>query len=75
MATVRLDCLGEACPEPLVRTEEALAALAPGDTLVVETDHSCTSRLLKELLRRLPCRFRVVEVEPGVWQFTIERRG
>lgn len=74
MAEYRLMLLGVMCPEPVQETERHLFRLAPGDRLVVEVDHSCTVRLLRERLRRLPCRFRVEDVDWGVWRFTIERR-
>ncbi|MEG0271409.1 MAG: sulfurtransferase TusA family protein, partial [Clostridia bacterium] len=41
MAEFELDCLGEACPVPLMKTEKKLATLAKGDTLIVHIDHSC----------------------------------
>ena len=74
MADFTLFVYGEMCPAPLLKAEAKLRAMAPGDTLTMESDHSCTVRLLKEHLRRLPCRFRISQVADGIWQFVIERR-
>ncbi|HYG59659.1 MAG TPA: sulfurtransferase TusA family protein [Symbiobacteriaceae bacterium] len=74
LATHTLNVFGEMCPGPLLKAEARVREMAPGDTLVMESDHSCTVRLLREHLRRLPCRFRVEEVGFGVWRLTIERR-
>jgi TusA-related sulfurtransferase len=74
IATYTLIVYGEMCPAPLLKAEAKLQDMQPGDVLVMESDHSCTVRLLREHLRRLPCRFRVVEVADGIWQFTIEKR-
>lgn len=73
MATRTLNVYGEMCPTPLNKAEAALRQMAVGDRLVMESDHSCTVRLMREHLRKLPCRFRVTEVADGIWQFEIER--
>lgn len=74
MATYTINVYGEMCPAPLIKAEQKLREMAPGDLLVMESDHSCTVRLLREHLRKLPCRFHVSQVADGIWQFQIERR-
>lgn len=74
MAQHTLLLFGEMCPGPLLRVEQKLKEMQPGDLLIAESDHSCTARIMKEHLRRLPCRFQVSEVADGIWQFRIERR-
>ncbi|OTA41819.1 MAG: response regulator SirA [Symbiobacterium thermophilum] len=73
MAAYTLNVYGEMCPAPLLKAEAKLRSMQPGDQLIMESDHSCTARLLREHLRKLPCRFRVEEVADGIWQFRIER--
>lgn len=73
MAVYTLLVYGEMCPAPLIKAEQQVRAMLPGDRLIMESDHSCTVRLLREHLRKLPCRFRVAEVTDGIWQFQIER--
>lgn len=74
MATYVMHVYGEMCPGPLFKVEKRLRELQPGDVLVTESDHSCTVRLMREHLRKLPCRFQVAVVADGIWQFVIERR-
>lgn len=74
MAVYTLLVYGEMCPAPLLKAEQKLREMEPGDRLIMESDHSCTARLLREHLRKLPCRFRMTEVADGIWQFEIERR-
>lgn len=74
MATFVLHVYGEMCPAPLIKAERKVNEMKPGDTLIMESDHSCTARLLREHLKKLPCRFRMSEVDFGIWQFVIERR-
>ena len=45
---VVLDCLGEACPVPLIKTEKALEKLESGDILIVQLDHSCAMKNVPE---------------------------
>lgn len=72
--TYTLNVYGEMCPAPLLKAEAKLREMNEGDLLIMESDHSCTVRLLREHLRKLPCRFQVSEVALGIWQFVIERR-
>lgn len=74
MAVYTVNVYGEMCPAPLLKAEKQVRAMQPGDRLIMESDHSCTVRLLREHLRRLPCRFQVSEVADGIWRFEIERR-
>lgn len=74
MAVFTLNVYGEMCPAPLLKAEAKVREMAPGDVLIMESDHSCTARLLREYLRKLPCRFYMTEVADGIWQFHIERR-
>lgn len=74
MSTCVVNVYGEMCPAPLIKAETKLGEMEPGDVLIMESDHACTTRLLRERLRKLPCRFQVEEVSFGIWRFTIERR-
>ncbi|MFZ5827887.1 MAG: sulfurtransferase TusA family protein [Bacillota bacterium] len=68
----RLLCLvGEVCPVPLMRAEEALRELQPGEELVIETDYARAVRNLSHWSHRrgLSC-----EIEPlphGLWRVTL----
>ncbi|HKL42046.1 MAG TPA: sulfurtransferase TusA family protein, partial [Clostridia bacterium] len=44
MNEVVVDCYGEACPIPIVKSEKALADMAVGDLLIVQIDHSCAMK-------------------------------
>lgn len=74
MVTHVMHVYGEMCPAPLLKAEAKLREMEPGDRLIMESDHSCTVRLLREHLRKQPCRFQVTEVAEGIWQFIIEKR-
>lgn len=73
MTQMNLDCLGEACPVPLIRTQNALKDLAIGDVLVVEIDHSCAMKNIPEWLNKDGQNFEIEEVSEGQWEIVIEK--
>lgn len=70
---VMLDCLGEACPIPLVKAEKALAKLSTGDVLIVEVDHSCAMKNVPEWAIKYGHNVEIEEVEDGQWNIYIEK--
>ena len=73
MAEYELDCMGEACPVPLMKTEKKLASLAAGDVLVVHIDHSCAMKNVPEWARKQGYNVEVEEVDDGEWDVIIEK--
>jgi TusA-related sulfurtransferase len=70
---VMLDCLGEACPVPLVKAESALKNLEVGDVLVVQIDHSCAVKNVPEWARKEGHFVDIEEVDDGEWEIIIEK--
>jgi len=70
---VELDCLGEACPVPLIKTEKALEELEVGDTLIVLIDHSCAMKNVPEWARKQGHEVELEEVDDGEWECFIEK--
>lgn len=70
---VVLDCLGEACPIPLVKAEKALAKLVKGDVLIVQVDHSCAMKNVPEWAIKGGHNVEIEEVEDGQWEIFIEK--
>jgi len=70
---VTLDCMGEACPVPLIKTENALKKLAVGDMLIVQIDHSCAMKNVPEWARKEGHNVEIEEVDDGEWEIFIEK--
>jgi TusA-related sulfurtransferase len=70
---VTIDCLGEACPVPLVKAQKALDELSVGDVLVVQIDHSCAMKNIPDWAREAGHNVEVEEVEDGEWEVVIEK--
>ncbi|MDC7222042.1 MAG: sulfurtransferase TusA family protein [Spirochaetales bacterium] len=73
MAEFELDCLGEACPVPLVKAEKKLKELAVGDVLIVLLDHSCAMKNVPEWARKEGHNVEIEEVDDGEWECIIEK--
>ncbi len=44
MADIRIDCVGENCPVPLVETRKALRKASPGDVVEVTGTHPSSKK-------------------------------
>lgn len=73
MAEYRLDCMGEACPVPLIKTQKKIAELKVGDTLIVEIDHSCAMKNVPEWARKEGHNVDIEETSEGEWEIYIEK--
>ncbi|MEY8355656.1 sulfurtransferase TusA family protein [Lachnospiraceae bacterium 54-53] len=73
MAEFTLDCLGEACPVPLMKTEKKMNELSTGDVLVVSIDHSCAMKNIPEWARKQGHNVEIEEVDDGEWEVIIEK--
>ncbi|MDF2595271.1 MAG: SirA family protein [Clostridia bacterium] len=73
MAEFTLDCLGEACPVPLMRTEKKISELKVGDVLIVSIDHSCAMKNVPEWARKQGYNVEIEEVDDGEWELIIEK--
>ncbi|QQY79562.1 TusA-related sulfurtransferase [Keratinibaculum paraultunense] len=70
---VKLDCLGEACPVPLIKTQKKIKDLDVGDTLIVEVDHSCAIKNVPEWARKEGYNCEIEEIDDGEWEIYIEK--
>ena len=73
MAEVELDCMGEACPIPIVKSEKKLADMKIGDVLIVLIDHSCAMKNVPEWARKEGHNVEIEEVDDGEWEVIIEK--
>ncbi|NCC97310.1 MAG: sulfurtransferase TusA family protein [Synergistales bacterium] len=68
-----LDCLGEACPIPLIKTQKKMAEMAVGDTITVEVDHSCAVKNVPEWANKEGYNCEIDEIDDGQWEIWIEK--
>ncbi|WP_196602638.1 sulfurtransferase TusA family protein [Pectinatus frisingensis] len=73
MSEYTLDCLGEICPVPLIKTQKKLAALNKNDILIVSIDHSCAMKNIPEWVRKEGHNVEIEEINDGEWEIYIEK--
>jgi hypothetical protein len=73
MKEYQLDCLGEACPVPLIKTQKKIESMEIGDVLVVNIDHSCAMKNVPEWANQAGHNCKVEEIDDGEWNIIIEK--
>ncbi|MBB6216000.1 TusA-related sulfurtransferase [Anaerosolibacter carboniphilus] len=73
MTEIRLDCLGETCPVPLVKTQKKMGTMKVGEVLIVEIDHSCAMKNVPEWAKKEGHHVEIEEVDDGQWEIFIEK--
>lgn len=74
MGEYYLQLWGEMCPIPLLKAEKKLKELTVRDTLILETDHSCTARTVETWARKKRYLVKTDEVANGIWQISIQKK-
>lgn len=73
MKEFTLDCFGEACPIPLVKTQKQMEKMAIGDVVIVQIDHSCAMKNVPEWARKEGHNVEIEEIGDGEWEIIIEK--
>lgn len=73
MKEYTLDCYGEACPIPLIKTEKKMETMESGDVLIVQIDHSCAVKNVPEWARAKGYNVEIEETDDGEWDVIIEK--
>ena len=73
MAEIMLDCLGEACPVPLIKTQNAMTRMVIDDVLIVHIDHSCAMKNVPDWARSVGHAVEIEEVDEGEWNIIIQK--
>ena len=66
-----VDCLGDMCPIPIIKTRRALNKANSGETIKVVTDHSCVLDAIIDNFKKH--RIEHEEVINGVWEIFITK--
>jgi len=69
--TIKIDCLGDICPAPVMKLMKKEGELSKGKTIMLVTDHSCVSESLKNYCKSHHYTVEILEPVNGVWEFYI----
>jgi len=70
---LKVDCLGDMCPIPILKAREALKKISKGDSILLITDHSCVARSLIENFANKSYLIKEEEVINGIWEITVTK--
>ena len=73
MNKYNLDCLGEACPVPLIKVQSKMEEMEIGDVLTVNVDHSCAMKNVPNWARDEGHNVEIESTDVGEWNIIIEK--
>jgi tRNA 2-thiouridine synthesizing protein A len=73
MANIKVDCVSETCPVPLVETRKALRKAEEGDIVEVIGTHPASKKEIPMAVKSLGLELIDTQEEGGVWRIRIRR--
>lgn len=73
MADIKVDCVGQNCPVPLVETRKALRKATPGDIVEVTGTHSSSRREIPMAAKAMGLEVLDVTEDGDRWTIRIKR--
>jgi TusA-related sulfurtransferase len=73
MAEIKVDCVGETCPVPLVETRKALRKAKEGDVVEVIGTHPSSKKEIPMAVKALGLEIIDIQEKDGVWRIRIRR--
>ena len=73
MAEIKVECIGETCPVPLVETRKALRKAQEGDIIEVVGTHPSSKKEIPMAVEAMGLELLDVEEKDGVWKIRIRR--
>ena len=73
MAEIKVDCVGETCPVPLVETRKALRKASDGDIIEVTGTHPASKKEIPMAVKALGLKLLDVEESGKTWKIRIQK--
>lgn len=73
MAEIKVDCIGETCPVPLVETRKALRKAEPGDIVEVVGTHPSSKKEIPMAVKALGLELVDMSEEGDTWRIRIRK--
>ena len=74
MTEIKVECIGETCPVPLVETRKALRKAQEGDIIEVIGNHPASKKEIPMAVKAMGLELLGVEVDKdGIWKIRIRR--
>jgi len=73
MAEIKVDCIGENCPVPLVETRKALRKAKEGYLIEITGTHPSSKKEIPMAVKALGLELVDIQEESGVWKIRIRK--
>jgi tRNA 2-thiouridine synthesizing protein A len=73
MAEIKVDCINETCPVPLVETRKALRKASKGDVIEVKGTHQSSKKEIPMAVKSMGLELLNIEEKNGVWTIRIRK--
>jgi len=73
MSDIKVDCIGETCPVPLVETRKALRKAKEGDIVEVVGTHPSSKKEIPMAVKALGLELIDIQEKDGVWKIKIRK--
>ena len=73
MAEIKIDCVGQTCPVPLVETRKALRKASPGDIVEVTGTHPSSKREIPMAAKAMGLEVLDITEDGDRWTIRIKR--
>ena len=73
MAEIKVNCINETCPVPLVETRKALRKASKGDVVEIRGTHQSSKKEIPMAIKSMGLELLGVEEEDGVWSIRIRK--
>jgi len=73
MAEIKINCIGETCPVPLVETRKALRKAVDGDIVEITGTHPSSKKEIPMAVRALGLKLLGIEEDGDTWKIRIKK--
>ena len=73
MSMIKVDCVGQTCPVPLVETRKAVRKASPGDIIQVTGTHPASKQEIPMAVKEMGLELVDVKEQGDTWIITIKR--
>jgi len=73
MAEIRVDCINETCPVPLVETRKALRKASTGDVIEIKGTHKSSKKEIPMAVKSMGFELLNIEEKNGVWTIRVRK--
>lgn len=73
MAEIKVDCIGEICPIPLVEMRKALRQAQKGDIVEVIGTHPSSKKEIPMAVKAMGLEIISIDEKNGVWEIRIQK--